>query len=97
MPFIAGNFDVLAANLFTTASNNAIKANIVLKRIGADDVVVVTIKDTHSNSTRLIDASSDRFEPYGDINVLGDDWFSDSPFDRRWTVQSLDLQMMSHR
>jgi hypothetical protein len=50
--------------LFTTTLNNAVEANVVLKRICADDVIVVGIEDTDGNPTRLVDASSDRFEPH---------------------------------
>ncbi len=75
VPLIAGNFGVRTTDLFTTTLNDAVKTNVVLKRIGADDVIVVGIEETNGNPTRLVDTSSDRFELYGNVNVLGDDWF----------------------
>ena len=75
MPFTAGNFGVRTTDLFTSTSNDAVKANVVFERIGADNVVVVGIEETNDNPTRLVDASSDRFELYGNVNVLGDNRF----------------------
>lgn len=62
MPLSARNLDIFACKLLSMTFYDAVKTNVVLKRIGADDIVVVGIQNTDSNSTRLVDASRDRFE-----------------------------------
>src|SRR5262245_15502557 len=91
VPLIARNFGIRAANLLTTALNDTVKTHIVLKRIGADDIVVVGIEDTDGNSTCLIDAPCDRFEPHGYVNVSGDNWFKNSKWKTivRWVRAGL--------
>ena len=88
------NFGVHTANLLSTAFDDAVKTNIVLKRIGADDVVVVAIEDTDSNAACLIDAPRDRFEAYGNVNVPGDNWFKYSK--RKTIVRPVGARLFNH-
>ena len=87
-------FVSLPVNLFSTTFNNAVETNVVLKRIGTNDVIVVAIKETNGNACRLIDASRDRFEPYGNINVFGDDWFKNG--ERKTIVGSICTGLFDH-
>src|SRR5262245_2040148 len=94
MPHIAGNFDVLPCNLLPATVDDPIETNVVLKRVGTNDVVVVTIKETNGNACRLIYASRDRFEPYGNVNVLADDWFKNSQ--RKTIVSSVGTRLLNY-
>ena len=62
MPLTTGNFGIHTVNLLSTAFDDAIKTNIIFERVGADNVIVVTVENTDSNAARLIDAPTDRFE-----------------------------------
>src|SRR5262245_20975194 len=75
MPLIARNLDVHTSDLLSAAFDDAIEPDVVLKRVGTNDVIVVAIKKTNGNAAGLIDASRDRFELYRNVNVLGDEWF----------------------
>src|SRR5262245_30506660 len=70
MPLIASDLGVHPVDLFAAASDHAIKANIVLKGIGANDVVVVGIGNSDCNAARLVYATCNRFELQGDVDVL---------------------------
>src|SRR5215475_15219697 len=93
MPLITGNFDIHAVDLIAAAFNDAVKPDIVFKRIGADNVVVVFVNETDSNSTCLIDAPSDRLEPYGYLKVSGDHWFKNGQ--RKTIVRSLRARLFN--
>src|SRR5262249_24502420 len=67
---VGGDFGIHPMNLLTTALNDAVKANVVLKRIGSNNVIVVRIKYTSSNTRRLVDASSNGFEPDGHLTFF---------------------------
>jgi hypothetical protein len=58
MPLIAGDFDIHTIDLLATTFNDAIETNIVLKGIGADNVVVVGIGKSDCNATSLVYASA---------------------------------------
>ena len=64
VPLVARNFCVPTVNLLSTTVNDAVETNIVLKRIGTNDVIVVAIKKTNGNAGCLIDISRDRFKFY---------------------------------
>src|SRR5262245_47292311 len=102
MPLVGGDFGIHPMNLLTTALNDAVKANVVLKRIGSNNVIVVRIKYTSSNTRRLVDASSNGFEPDGHFDILRDDRAknkqaeSDIPSGRCSTAQSRDRHMRSY-
>src|SRR5262245_766869 len=73
MPLTAGDFGVDAIDLLPTAFDDAIKTNVVFERVGANNVVVVAIEDTNSDTPSLINVAGDGFEFQGDVDVLGDD------------------------
>ena len=73
VPHPARDFYVLPANLLTAAFDHAIKSDIVFKRVGAHDVIIVGIKDTNSDSPGLIDVPCDRFEAERNFDVFGAD------------------------
>src|SRR5262245_45791690 len=70
MPLIASDLGVHPVDLFAAASDHAIKANIVLKGIGANDVVVVGIGNSDCNAARLVYATCNRFKLQGRVDVL---------------------------
>src|SRR5690242_13352459 len=71
MPFTAGNLGIHTGDLLSTAFNDAVKTNVVLQRVGANNVVVVAIKDTDCDAPGAIYVPGDRFKFYGSIDVLG--------------------------
>jgi hypothetical protein len=62
VPLVANNFDVYPIDLFAAASDYAIESNIVLKGIGADNVVVVGVGNSNCNATSLVYAARNRLE-----------------------------------
>ena len=72
MPLTAGNFGIYAINLLSTAFNDAVKTDVVLECVGADNIIVVAVENSDSNAARLINVSGDRFEFYGNIDIRGD-------------------------
>ena len=89
MPLTAGNFGIYTINLLSTAFNDAVKTDVVLERIGANNVIVVAIENADSNAAGLINVSGNRFESYGNIDVLGDDRLNDC--ERETIIRSVDL------
>src|SRR5215475_15119015 len=73
MPLTAGDFGVDAVDLLPAAFDDAVESNIVFERVGSDNVVVVAIKNTNSDSPSLINVAGDGFEFQGDIDVLRSD------------------------
>src|SRR5215467_891129 len=73
MPFTAGDLGVDAVNLLSAPFDDAIQANIVFERVAADNVVVVTVENTHSDAPSLINVAGDGFEFKRDIDILGGD------------------------
>ena len=62
MPFTAGDLGVEAVNLLSVAFDDAIKTNVVFERVRTDDVIVVAIENTDSDTPGLINVSSDGFK-----------------------------------
>ena len=52
MPLTAGDFGIYTINLLSTAFNDAVKTDVVLECIGADNIIVVAVEDADSNATR---------------------------------------------
>ena len=77
MPLTAGNFGIYTINLLSTAFNDAVKTDVVLECIGANNIIVVAVEDADSDAAGLINVSGDRFKFYGNIDVLGDDRVND--------------------
>src|SRR6516165_1075554 len=73
MPFTAGDLGVDAVNLLSAPFNDAIKTNIVFERVAADNVVVVAVENTDSDTSSLINVAGDGFEFKRDIDILGGD------------------------
>ena len=71
MPLVGGNFYVRTCDFHATAFDNTIEPNVVFERVGSDNVIVVGINQAHRDTARPVDASRHRFEPHGNINVLG--------------------------
>jgi len=64
MPLISGNSDVYAVDLLATSANYPVKTNIVLKCIGAGDIVVVAVEEPNGDAGGLINVSRNWFELY---------------------------------
>src|SRR5262245_27577965 len=95
MPLVGCNLGVDSVNLFTTAFNHSIETDIVLKRIGTDDVVIVGISNANRNSACLINTACNRFESYGDFDVFGDNWLKDSEW--KTIVSAIRTRLLNHR
>src|SRR5262249_21437352 len=78
MPRVAGNHGVNTVNLLPTALNHVVEANVVLKRIGANNVVVVRIGKADGNSACLLDPPGFWLAAYGIRVTLGGDRDEDS-------------------
>src|SRR4029078_12714300 len=62
MPFVRRYLDVGAFELFALALDHAIESDVILQRVGAHDVIVVSIADTDCDTTCLIDLAGDGLE-----------------------------------
>src|SRR6478609_399247 len=93
MPLTADNFGIYTINLLSTAFNNAVKTDVVLECIGADNIIVVAVEDADSNAAGLIDPPTNRFEFQGDIDVLGDDGIKNG--ERKTIVRSVRARLFN--
>src|SRR6202030_2782397 len=62
VPGTSRDFEVLAGNLPTFATDDLVQSDIVFKCICARDVIIELILDARHDSARLIDAARNRFE-----------------------------------
>ena len=70
MPLAAADFGVDAVDLMPATFDDTIKTNIVFERVGPDNVVVVSIENTDSNTSRTINLAGDGFEFQGASTFL---------------------------
>ena len=93
VPNVAGNFGVHTVNLLATTLNDPVKADVVLKRIGANNVIVVRIDNTNRNSPCLVDTTGNGLEAYGDLDVLRDDRLEDG--EREPIISSIGARLLN--
>ena len=93
MPNVAGNFGVHTVNLLATTLNDPVKADVVLKRIGANNVIVVRIDNTNRNSPCLVDTTGNGLEAYGDLDILRDDRLEDG--EREPIISSIGARLLN--
>ena len=70
MPFPCGHLDVGARDLLAFALHDAIEPDIVFKRVGAGDVVIVRRHQPHGDAAGPVHRPGDRLEPDNDIDVF---------------------------
>src|ERR1700704_304495 len=77
VPFIRCDPDIGGPQLLAPAIDHAIEADIVLKRVGAGDVVIVGILKPHRNASGLIALARDRLEANFNVKIFGGQAFMD--------------------
>ena len=77
MPNVAGNLGVHAVNLLATTLNDPVKADVILERIGANDVIVVRIGNTNRDTRCLVDTAGNGLEAYGNLDIPRGDRLKD--------------------
>src|SRR6516162_7785029 len=71
MPLPLGDFGIEALDLLAPTVHDPVEANIVLERVGTDDVVIIWGGEPHHDAAGLVDFAGDRLEAHRDINVSG--------------------------
>ena len=69
MPGPGTDFEISARELNAAATDHVIKAIVVFKSIGANDVIVVRVLQTKDQPSCLINASGHRLEFHADVQV----------------------------
>ena len=69
MPLVCRDLDVCAFKLLAPALDHPVEANVVLKRVGTHDVVVVAIAEPYGDAAGLIDLPGDGLGTNGDVHV----------------------------
>jgi hypothetical protein len=60
-----------ALQLLALAANDAVEADIVFQRVGADDIIIVGVLQPHHDAAGLIDLAADRLEAELDGDIGG--------------------------
>src|SRR6476619_1410923 len=94
MPNVAGNLGVHAVNLLATTLNDPVKADVILERIGANDVIVVRIGNTNRDTRCLVDTAGNGLEAYGNLDILRGDRLKDG--ERETVVSSIGTRLLDH-
>src|ERR1700738_1496917 len=63
MPFVWGNSEIGAIQLFAPTIDDAIEPDVVLKCVGAGHIVIVGVLESHNDACFLINLTGNRLEP----------------------------------
>src|SRR5690242_6691582 len=94
MPGVTGNFGVNAVNLLAATLDDPVEADVVFKRVGANNVIVLRIDDADGNSSCLIDTTCDRLEAYGNLDIFCDDRLENG--ERETIVSPIRARLLNH-
>ena len=67
---VGRDFKIGARDLLPSAIHDAVETDVVFERVGAGDVVVVSVGEPHRDASRLIDLAGDRLEVNRHIHIL---------------------------
>jgi hypothetical protein len=68
---IRRHLDIGAADLTSKPAHNVVKVDVIFERIGAEDVVVVRVRQPHRDAASTVDPAVDSLEAHRDLDVFG--------------------------